>query len=100
MRPCNQCGHPVENNILVCKECKAWNEANAPTESVENDPPSPSNDFYADNSYAILMGIFCLIIAALFALVGLAVNDTPGFLIGGAAGVLIGAAMFTVMNRM
>ena len=99
MRPCNQCGHPVENNILVCADCKAWNEVNAPAEQINDDKP-PSSDFYADHSYAILMGIFCLIITALFALVGLAVNHTPGFLIGGAAGILIGATMFTVMIRM
>ncbi len=100
MRPCNQCGHPVENSILVCDDCKAWNAANAPEESTTEDAPDNSNDFYADHSYTILMGIFCLIITALFALVGLAVNDTPGFLIGGVAGILVGATMFTVMIRM
>jgi len=85
---------------MVCDECKAWNEVNAPNDPGENEPRIPSSDFYADHSYAILMGIFCLIITALFALVGLAVNGSPGFLIGGSAGIVIGASLFTIMIRM
>ena len=105
MRPCNQCRQPVENDVEICEQCDRWNVTHPDsTTSPSKRAPIPlqpdENDFYADHSYGILMGIFCAIVAALFALVGLTVNGLGGFAIGCTAGIILGAVLFTVMVRM
>ena len=105
MRPCNQCRQPVENDVLICEQCKRWIETeggdnpgfDGKSELSSADPSG--GDLLVDHSHSILMGLFSCIMTALLALTGLAVHDWIGFLIGGGIGVVAGILIFTVLIR-
>jgi hypothetical protein len=105
MRPCNQCRQPVENNVLICDDCKRWVEQENGDHprldpATESQPTDVSGgDMLVDHSYSILMVVFSCIVTALFALVGLAVNDWTGFLIGGGIGLVSGIVIFVFLIR-
>ena len=57
-------------------------------------------ELIADYSYAILMGIFCVVVTGIFALVGATINGSQGFLWGSLLGVLLGTIVFSVAIRL
>ena len=105
MRPCNQCRQPVENNVTICDECKQWNSSHAQDDSSGSESNLQASSVnnknaHADYSYAILMGIFSLVITALFALIGFAVGEFYGFFVGALIGIVAGVALFSITIKM
>ena len=104
MRPCNQCRRPVENNVTICDECKQWNASNVEDESDAESRLAASSDGdsipHADYSYALLMGLFSLVITALFSLIGLVVGGSYGLVVGGSIGVVVGVVLFSITIKM
>ena len=72
MRPCNQCGAPVENNLIVCSACAERNESTGyePKVSVrpfgpDNQPKDPEPDYDPSlGQIATLFHVILLLIGA------------------------------------
>ena len=105
MRPCNQCRQPVENSVTICEQCKKWNASHSQDQSeapgdTSHESANRKSDIYADYSYALMMGVFSLVITALFALIGMAIYGFDGFVIGGSIGLVLGLVLFSIMIKM
>lgn len=96
MRPCNQCGTPVENNEVVCAECVESNKETGyvPVASVRpfgpDNPAKPVEPDY-DTSLGTIGTVFHAIIMSIGALTAYALG-------GGVVGVVGGAFLGLIMS--
>jgi hypothetical protein len=101
MRPCNQCGRPVENSIHICQSCEAFNEENGyeppPTVGLQSELPDIGPQ-KKDYSYTLLMLTFNLLLVAIGALIGFSVADMSGVLVGAAIGMIAGGTFMFLMR--
>lgn len=105
MRPCNLCRKPIENGDMLCQECSSIEVDRLADEAKKIQVTQPEHkveegELIADYSYAILMGIFCVVVTGIFALVGATINGSQGFLWGSLLGVLLGTIVFSVAIRL
>jgi hypothetical protein len=102
MRPCNQCGTPIENDQIVCEPCARSNKETGfkPNVSVrpfgpDNQPMDPEPDY--DTSFGQIGTVFHGVVFSLGALTAYAAGGTPIVIL---AGGLIGMIMSFVFIRM
>jgi len=96
MRPCNQCRKPVENRVMICDQCKAYNEAHGlkPPKTIrantEDDVEAPDVEPVYDRSLTQILSAFYLVIMLLGALIGVLIyGGVFGFIAGGVIGLII-----------
>ncbi len=96
MRPCNQCRKPVENRVMICDDCKAYNLefGLAPKKTIqantEGDLEPPAVEPNYDRSLGQIANAFYVVLVLLGALIGVvALGGFKGFVVGGIVGFVI-----------
>ena len=102
MRPCNQCGTPVENNEIVCPECSESNKETGyvPPASVrpfgpDNVPMNPEPDY--DTSLGQIGTVFHGIVITTCVLIAYALGGNIIAILGAAFFGLIASFLFIRM---
>ncbi len=104
MRPCNFCRKPIENGEILCANCSSIEGEKFAEESRKIQLTQPEHnveesELIADYSYAIVMGVFCVVVTGIFALVGAVIDGSEGFLWGSLIGGILGTIAFSVAIR-
>lgn len=99
MRPCNQCRKPVENRVMICEACKAYNAEHglSPPKTIhantEGDLEPPAVEPEYDRSLKQVANVLYVVVMLIGALLGLALfGGFQSFLIGGILGLVLCAA--------
>lgn len=102
MRPCDQCGSPVENKDLVCADCEKFNSENGiktqPKVSISPFDPATQKPVPLDQSVNLMAISFAGCCVVCFGSAGLQIAGWPGCLVGVLIGLLSGL-VFPVMYR-